>query len=156
MTYISSQAIESQFRDCVRQICKVDTCGLRLDGFPGDRVILDVDCIIRSTDSGRKCDRVVVVDDTAGEVFFLPIEFKSGNLNTNRIKEQLESTVRFFMEHLPNQFSLYPIIVSTKLGSHERKSLSVIKINYGSSSKRIRHVRCNDYLKWNQVKRGIF
>ena len=155
MTYISSQAIESQFNECVKAICKVNECELKLDGFPGDRVILDVDCIMRSTDSGRRCDRVVIADDES-EVFFLPIEFKSGVLNTNRIKEQLESTVGFFMEHLPNQFSLYPIIVSTKISTHERKSLSEAKISYNSGSKRIRHVRCNQYLKWSQVKKEKF
>ena len=151
MANIFSLNLKSRFPKCVEDTCKVETCELKLDGFPVTRVILNVDCIIESQDPGKRCDYVVVADEN-GETFFLPIEFKSGNSNIGKIKGQLECTIQFFKDYLPNQFTLYPVLVSKKLSTHERNSLFKTRISYGSVKKRIKHVQCNHSLKWNKVK----
>ena len=148
---IFSMKLKNYFPECVSGSCKAEQCELKLDGFPKERVILNVDNIKKPKQLGRRCDYVVIVDES-NRVFFLPIEFKSSKLDLTKIKAQLESTILFFKKHLPNQLALCPVLVSKNLRPQERKLLSKIKIESSFGDKLIRHVRCNHYLEWSQVK----
>ncbi len=154
MTRIYSQALEIKYRNCTCRDCKVCNCELKLAGFPGAnyRVILDVDCAVRSASPGRRCDRMIVADEN-DVTFVLPVEFKSKSLNFTRIAKQLESSLRLFRRYLPNTAKCLPVLVSTGgLKAGEGKRLRAIKIKYWGGSRRIRHVRCNTSLRWNTVK----
>ena len=149
---VFSLQLGSIFPSCVCDFCRgKDDCELKLDGFPPQKVILNVDCVIPSKDAGRRSDYVVVVDEV--NVTFLPIEFKSTRLDLTRIKKQLEGSIRFFREHLPNNFKCYPVLVSKGLQPQERKNLLRIKIKHGSGRKKIKHVVCDKSLRWGEVKR---
>ncbi len=148
---VFSLQLKSTFSYCVDCLCKVSECELKLDGFPGERVILDVDRVMRSRDSGRRCDYVIVVDE-GNDTFFLPIEFKSRQLNPERIQKQLEGSIKFFKKHLPARFRCYPVIVSKNLKNQERKRLLKIRVEYNGNKKKIKHVRCNQSLRWDKVK----
>ena len=152
MTSISySQRLESMFRKCVRDVCTANGCTLKLDGFPGTRIALDLDCDdIKSKISGKRGDYAVVVDE-AGDTFFLPIEFKSKNVDCGEIKKQLEASIAFFKEYLPNQCRCHPILVSIKPTPEDRRRLPKIKI---TGCKRIMHVRCNQPLSWHDIKKA--
>ena len=151
MSNIFSKNLKAQFSQGVCSVCKVDKCELKLNGFPEEIVILNVDNIIKPKQLGRRCDYVVIVDES-NQVFFLPIEFKSSNLNFTKIKAQLESTVQFFKNCLPNQLVLYPVLVSRTFSRRQQKSLREIKVKSSFDEKRIRHVLCNKPLKWSEVK----
>ena len=151
MSNIFSKNLKAQFSQGVCSACKVDKCELKLSGFPKEIVILNVDNIVKPKQLGRRCDYVVIVDES-NQVFFLPIEFKSSNLNFTKIKAQLESTICFFKEHFPNQPALYPVLVSKNLRRQERRLLYKIKIESSFGNKLIRHVLCNKPLKWSEVK----
>lgn len=149
---IFSERLEKKFMSCVRNRCKVSDCELKLDGFPEKTSIFDVDCIIRSQNPGRRCDFAIVADEN-GTTFFLPIEFKTSNPKYQRIKEQLEDSIKFFKQYL-NQFQCCPVLVSKKLKPQDRKRLVETVIRYGQGrSKRITHVICNKSLRWDKVKK---
>ncbi|WP_462137450.1 hypothetical protein [Candidatus Mycalebacterium sp.] len=126
---------------------------MKLDGFPGERSIIDVDSALEPNQLGRRCDYIIIVDE--GEnTFFLPVEFKRTNLNFIKIKEQLEGGIQSFKEHL-KQFICYPVLVSKSLRGQERKKLRKIQIDCGNQGKkRITHVRCNNLLSWKKIKKA--
>ena len=152
MATICSKQLESQFRSCVRSDCKGEECELKLDGFPRERVILDVDCLRKPSAPDRRCDYFIVTDEGT-DVFLLPIEFKATNLDFPKIKAQLEESIKFFSPNISRQFEYYPVLVSKRLrGRHERKELAAIQICHDKRKKRIKHVRCNQALKWNELR----
>lgn len=149
---IYSQRMGAEHVDCAREKCVHGNCELKLPGFPREKVILDVDCIVASSESGRRCDYVIVVDD-GNAVFLLPVEFKSTKLDFTKIGEQLEGGVKFFKEHLPGEVGYFPVLVSTKLDRHSRNKLTKIRIKLGGKPKRIKHVLCNKGLRWSEVRK---
>ncbi len=152
MTRVYSQALKSEHSGCTCPDCKVCDCELKLDGFPGYRVILDVDCIRQPDDPGKRCDRIIVADEN-GDTFVLPVEFKSKNLNFKMLAEQLKSSLEFFRTSLPSTAKCLPVLVSTRgPTTGERKQLRNIQIQYWGGSRRIRHVKCNKSLRWDTVK----
>ena len=151
---ICSAQIQSIYPQCSsNQQPKVGKCELKLDGFPGNRAIVNVDCVMPSKAPGSRCDYVIVADEN-GEAFFLPVEFKKSSSDFVRIKRQLEGGIKFFEEHLPNGYRCYPVFVSRGLGPGERRKLQQITVQGQDKKIRIKHVRCNDALRWDVVKKG--
>ena len=151
---IYSEQIKTEYPQCKScQQLKVDDCELKLDGFPRHRAIVDVDRVIPSKATGNRCDYVIVADEN-DEAFFLPVEFKESSSDFVKIKKQLEGGIKFFKKHLPNGYRCYPVFVSRKLKVGEGKKLQQITIQGQGKKIRIKHVRCNDALRWNVVKNG--
>ncbi len=123
---------------------------MKLDGFPKERIIIDIDSRLPSIKPGRRCDYGIVADE-AGTTFFLPVEFKSTNLDFTKVKEQLEGGINSFKEDL-GTFICYPVLVSKSLKNQERKQLIKIQISSPYGQKTVKHVLCNKPLKWSEVK----
>ncbi len=145
------------YEGCVCTSCKdCENCEIKLDELQGKgrRVVINVDRIPKSKIYGKRCDFVIVMDGIK-DIFFLPIEFKKNYLNFEVIKEQLEGSIKYFINagDLPQQFSCHPILVSRKISLQERKDLSEIQVLYPYGNKRIRHVPCNTKLPWNEMMR---
>lgn len=153
ISMVYSLSLESKFPDCVRHACKEDECKLKLNGFPGKRVILSMDCMMKSADAGKRCDYAVVADEQ-NDTFLLPVEFKSKILDPAKIKEQLEGGIRFLRKHLPRQFKCYPVLVSKKLDRQTGKKLREIRVRYCQGRETtVKHVPCNQPLRWSKVKK---
>lgn len=149
---IYSQRLGTEHRACTLEKCVHENCELKLSGFPKENVILDVDCIVASAESGRRCDYVIVVDE-GNVVFLLPVEFKSARLDFTKIGEQLKGGVKFFEEHLSGEVRYFPVVVSAKLDNHSRNQLAKVSIKLGGKDRRVRHVRCNKGLRWSEVRK---
>jgi len=151
---IYSQRLGAEYKACTSGKCVHENCELKLPGFPREKVIIDVDCIAASAESGRRCDYVIVADE-GNVVFFLPVEFKSARLDLTKIGEQLEGGVKFFERHLSGEVRYFPVVVSAKLDNYSRKQLAKIRIKLGGKPKRIRHVLCNKSLHWGEVRKSV-
>lgn len=130
-------------------------CTLKLTGFPGYTVIIDVDePALRKQIEGERCDYVIVTDDDNGKVFFLPMEFKTNNIDANRVSRQLAGGVKFFVKQLPNSVELLPFLVSRKIPPFVQKALNRHSVEYNGKKWPIQHALCNKDLLWKRVKRG--
>ncbi len=152
MTTIYSVRIKSQFNNGVVTQCREQDCELKLKKFPDATVIFNVDNVIPQPPeySAKRCDRVIVADES-GDVFFIPVEFKSTNFRLSYVKEQLEGGTRFFQNYLPNKSKFYPILVSKKITTRERRKLRSTKVISKYGEKRIKHIQCNKSLTWKEV-----
>lgn len=146
-----SKLLEAKLLRYVRPQCKVGKCEMKLDGFPSQRFIIDLDLAVSSSSPGKRCDYVIVADEVK-DTYLLPVEFKSGNLNFTKMRKQLEGGIQHFKKYL-RQFRCCPILVSDTLKKQERSQLVKIKIDCGQGRKRVKHVLCNKSLRWDEVKK---
>ena len=144
------QELKEKFEKGICELCKGNNCELPLHGFPSARVILDVDCIIKSGECGKRCDFIIVVDE-GNDTFLLPIEFKSGSFHSTKVKEQLEGCITYFGGHTSGTVRYCPIHVSIKIKDAEYKNFLTKKVKCNGGEKRIMHVDCGDPLYWNAV-----
>lgn len=151
MATIYSAQIKSKFSNGVETQCKEKKCELKLTGFPPTKVILNVDRVMPKKGE-KRCDRVIVVDER-NDVFFLPIEFKSNNPKLSHVQEQLAGGTQFFQDYLPDECKFYPVLVSKKIATQERKKLRSAKVISKYGEKRIKHIQCNESLAWKDVRK---
>lgn len=148
--------LRSRFSQCVRNSCESPNCKLNLNAFPGEKIILDIDCIAKQNPSyiqGERCDYVIVARKN-GRVFFLPVEVKTKRVIPDKVKNQLEGGIRFFENHHHNQFTCYPVLVSKRLRPSISKKLQKISIGCNGKKIRIKHVLCGGSLSWSNVARS--
>lgn len=143
-----------KFNACACGVCAVESkgqvCELKFHGFPRSKQIFNIDCIDEkglAKFAGSKCDHIVVCwfNDF---VYFIPVEFKTGEVDTEHVKKQLEAGVKFFRKHVRCEMACYPVLVSRRIPAGLRRKRVWFSNN---RTERIRHVRCNDQLKWRDV-----
>ena len=144
------QKLKNKFKQCVLRQCKKSNCKFALHGFPSERVILDVDCIIKSGECGNRCDCIIVIDE-GNDTFLLPIEFKSGSFHSARVKEQLEGGIEYFNKYISGTPRYYPVLVTKSMKKAEHIKLMQTKIEYAGNKNRILAVKCNQKLNWRDV-----
>lgn len=146
-------ALKSKFGHCIRLFCENSNCRLNLGAFPNQKIILDIDCITEQKSfhvRGERCDAIIVVEE-GGNIFLLPVEFKTTRVIPDKVKKQLEGGIKFFRKHHKDHFNCYPVLVSKRLARTVSRKLQQVSISYNGRKARIKHVLCNDSLSWNKV-----
>ena len=107
---------QEKFSTCCCYACKEQSCEIKLSGFPPEKFIFDVDCIHDKHPTefeGNKCDRIIV-SCSGSLIYFIPVEFKSGGVDMEHVREQLEAGVRFIKKHIRHKICCHPVLVSTR------------------------------------------
>ena len=157
-----SSTLEAQYSKAAVDVCEVNGCKMDLEGFPPERVIIDLDILLSSKIQGKRCDYLIFSYESNGDNFFFPIEFKSGTIVPERVKKQLEGGVNLFKKKLErdnfdpkdfNKCKCCPVLVSRNFTTQLRKKLRKVQIKFGKRDLRIRHQLCNKALEWGKVKK---
>lgn len=147
------KSMRKKFTDGIVQTCEVPKCRIKLMGFPRDKIILDLDKIIKAgleRISGKKCD-FIIVNNLERKIFVIPIEFKTNQIEHDKIQEQFEGGINFLKKHVGRQFNCHPVLVSKTLSHNNRRKLKGIKVAVPGKTARIKHVFCGGKLNWTEV-----
>lgn len=143
--------LRNKFNRCTCTSCEKPKCKFKFENVPNEKVILNMDLIKKPRFIlSKKCDYMIAVMD-GHSAFLIPVEFKSSSMKVNHIKEQLEGGIRFIQRHCKNKFVCYPVLVSKSISRPESRKLQKIVISYNGKTARIRHVSCNQSVRWDKV-----
>ncbi len=138
---IRSRVGESNLSDsCGRDGCKADMTGL-----PSCRIIVDIDRAFPEHGmEGQRCDFVLFLPCTGGNLLAVPIELKSGRVDVSQAAKQLQGGAAFIERFAPKTSTCRPILFHGKgIHSKELEDLNRAKIKFRGLSLTIKKVRCN-------------
>ena len=152
------QVLKKKFEGCICNQCKKQNCKLELLDFPDTKVIFDVDCIFKLPNhsknyTGKRCDYIIVATE-GNNTFFLPLEFKSHNVRSAEVKEQLKDSINYFRKYISGAVKYYPILVSESLKQIERSILGKTDVQCPDGKKEIYHTPCKKPLDWKELTKG--
>ena len=143
--------LREKFLSCCCDGCQVPPCALKLSGFPRERFILDIDCAHEQRTrqfTGIRCDHIIV-SYAKKAIYFIPVEFKTGKIDTKHVRKQLEACIHFVRRHVRHEVRCYPVLVSREEPPFELLEMKIAVSK--TRAARVRHVRCNKTLKWSDV-----
>ncbi len=130
--------------------CEESGCKASMDGVPFPRVIVDANKAFPSHKiEGKRCDCILFFMNIAEDMLItVPIELKSGSVDTSEAFEQLQRGADFvsrFAPEVPSPICCLPVLIHDR-GMHKKqfKVLNVKKVNFGGTPMTIETARCDD------------
>lgn len=89
--------------DCQPCDCDKDNCSVLMTNVPHYHVVLNMDCHqIKSRINGDRCD-CLFVGEFQGQTWIIPIELKSGRVDLNKVRDQLQGGARYAETYLTDK-----------------------------------------------------
>ncbi len=147
MSNVLNQIRVSVDKEHLTESCGEAGCKVFLTGVSSDRVIVDAESAFPAYGlKGKRCDYVLFVTNSQGELVAAPMELKSGNVDASGAADQLQGGATFAERFAPEN----PATVCCPLLFHgrsihpkERKALSRQKIEFCGEKVMIKTARCN-------------
>ena len=126
--------------------CSRDGCEVCMTNVPLDRIIVDADLAFPAHElTGERCDFIVFLFDSDGNLRASPIELKSGAASVTKAVRQLKKGAAFVDHFSPDDPSpvCRPILIHGRpLSFKERKRLNRLKVKYRGLDLTIKTARC--------------
>ena len=126
--------------------CSREGCQVFLEGVPRERVIVDAERAFEARrHKGKRCDFIVFLVGSAGELLTAPIELKSGRVDVSDAVQQLQegATISDSIATKASGAVCRPILIHGHgLHSNDRKKLNRAKVLFRGVRLTVLTVRC--------------
>ena len=121
-------------------------CGVRLDGAPTPRVVVDLDKPGAPLGPGEtRCDYLFFAESPSAPGWLAPLELKGGRFQATGVQAQLQAGADAASGLLSQAVAVRfcPIIVSRGTRKNEREKLKRIRIRYRGAVEPVRQMGCD-------------
>ncbi len=133
---------ENLINSCSGRGCRVD-----MTGVPPERIVVDVDTAFpahRST--GKRCDRILFYEDAAkNRLVVVLIELKSGTFKATNVFEQLQESIDFLLDFVPQsaEITCIPVLFHGKgISKLQLKDINKTPVRFRNQKFPIRLNKC--------------
>lgn len=127
-------------------------CSVNLTGVSeGDRVVVDLDTVFPSGQTGRnQCECILFYFEAAANFVVIPIELKGGEVDASEASNQLKGGAAFAADYVPSGSKnvCHPILFHNGISRAEVRQLksSGSKVHFRGKSFEIKTARCGQKL----------
>lgn len=162
-SYTSSNSLD-------RDGCKVNPSNITFPYF-----VIDLDCPKFKLDKSTRCDFLIFIDDCENKVsWIIPLELKSGPLDTSVVEQQLKASSRFayslffnaikFSKNKQNSKQkkddycviFYPVVFSKCFPTIQVKKLKNISIKFHNEPFFIKGFTCGSEINLNKQQKKLY
>ena len=129
--------------------CSRDGCRVYMTDVPFPRIVVDVDRASRVHEiTGKRCDYILFFLGVAKDILVIvPMELKSGGVDTSAVSEQLQRGAEFAERFTSNRTEMgtvcHPVLFHGKrIHEKARKALNRAKVRFRGRQLTIKTARC--------------
>lgn len=141
-SHVESSALISAGKDLQRSGCRLSMQGISTRKF----VLVDVDRVTGYRFVGKRCDFVLFLEHTKGDLIVSPIELKNTRIEPSAVNAQLQGGANYASSIVPSgiRCRCVPIVIYGKaIHPIQRRSLNKKRVIFQKYRRIIRTVKCN-------------